>query len=116
MLATAVEGLIMERSENIFELVTDNPVRFNILSLKSKLAMTLIVLIRNNDWTQADAAKAMGVSQPRVSNLFKGKIDKFSVDYLLEMIIRIGYRLDVDFDPTDNLNPLEIKLKKKAAL
>lgn len=102
----------MERVTNIFEFVTDNPVRFNMLALKSKLAMTLIVLIRSNNWSQAEAAKAMDVSQPRISNLFKGKLDKFSVDYLLEMIMRLGYKLDLDFDPTDERVPLKMELKK----
>lgn len=99
-------------NQNIFEFVTDDPVRFNMLSLKSKLVMVLVNLIREQGWTQTEAARQLSVSQPRMSNLFKGQLDKFSIDTLLEMIIGMGYKLDVDFDPTNAREPLEMTLKK----
>lgn len=99
-------------NQNIFEFVTDDPVRFNMLSLKSKLVMVLVNLIREQGWTQTEAARQLSVSQPRMSNLFKGQLDKFSIDTLLEMIIGMGYKLDVDFDPTNDREPLEMTLKK----
>lgn len=102
----------MERVENIFSLVTKDPVRFNMLTLKSKLAMVLISMIRSEDLTQVEAAKRLEVSQPRVSNLFKGKLDKFSVDSLLELIMRVGYKPDFDFDPKNLKEPFRMTLKK----
>lgn len=99
-------------NQNIFEFVTDDPVRFNMLALKSKLVMVLVNLIRQQEWTQAEAARQLKVSQPRMSNLFKGQLDKFSIDTLLEMILGLGYKLDVDFDPSNVREPLELTLKK----
>jgi predicted XRE-type DNA-binding protein len=99
-------------TQNVFELITNDPVRFNMLALKSKLVMVLINLIQGQQWTQAEAARRMEVSQPRMSNLFNGKLEKFSVDTLVEMILRIGYKLDMDFDPGNLRVPLELKLKK----
>ena len=98
--------------QNIFEFVTDDPVRFNMLALKSKLFMVLVNLIRKQNWSQAEAARQLKVSQPRMSNLFKGQLDKFSIDTLLEMIMGIGYKLDMDFDPNNDDEPLELTLKK----
>jgi predicted XRE-type DNA-binding protein len=83
-----------------------------MLALKSKLFMVLVNLIRKQNWSQAEAARQLKVSQPRMSNLFKGQLDKFSIDTLLEMIMGIGYKLDMDFDPNNDDEPLELTLKK----
>ncbi|RMV73940.1 MULTISPECIES: helix-turn-helix domain-containing protein [Pseudomonas syringae group] len=99
-------------NQNVFEFVTDDPIRFNMLALKSKLVMVLVNLIRNKEWSQAEAARQLKVSQPRMSNLFKGQLDKFSIDTLLEMILGVGYKLDMDFDPSNGREPLELTLKK----
>lgn len=41
-------------------------------------------------WTQAEAAKRMGITQPRVSKIKKRKWDEFSIDMLLTLAVRIG--------------------------
>lgn len=99
-------------NQNVFEFVTDDPVRYNMYALKSKLFMVLVNLIRQKDWNQAEAARHLKVSQPRMSNLFKGQLDKFSIDTLFEMILGVGYKLDLDFDPSNDREPLELTLKK----
>ncbi|WP_344701986.1 helix-turn-helix domain-containing protein, partial [Halomonas cibimaris] len=63
-------------------------------------------------WTQTSAAKKLGVSQPRISNLMNGKIDKFSVDMLLEILFKLGYTLDMRFNPMDHKNPLDIRITR----
>lgn len=99
-------------SQNLFHLFTDNPVESNIKHLKSQIHMSLITKLRERGWTQTTAAKELNVSQPRMSNLFKGQLSKFSIDTLLEMLVRLGYKLDADFDPTNDNVPLELTLKK----
>lgn len=99
-------------SQNLFELFTDDPVEYNMKHLKTQLLMVLITLIREKGWTQAKAAEELKVSRPRMSNLFKGYLDKFSIDSLLEMLVRSGYKLDADFDPTNKSLPLIVSLKK----
>lgn len=99
-------------SQNLFELFTADPVEYNMKHLKTQLFMTLITLIRENEWTQAVAAKKLQVSAPRMSNLFKGYLEKFSIDTLLEMLVRIGYKVDADFNPENSAQPLVINVKK----
>lgn len=99
-------------SKNLFEHFTANPVEYNMKHLKSQLFMALIKLIRDNGWSQAQAAKELQVSAPRMSNLFKGYLDKFSIDTLIEMLVRIGYKLDADFNPENVDTPLVLNLKK----
>lgn len=100
-------------SQNIFELFTTDQVESNIKHLKSNLVMVLVTLIRQKGWTQTVAAKNLNVSAPRMSNLLKGHLSKFSIDTLLEMLVRAGYKIDVDFNPENENQPLKMKLKKE---
>lgn len=47
------------------------------------------------DMTQAQAAKRFGVTQPRINDLLRGKIDKFSLDALVNMLATAGMRVEL---------------------
>ncbi len=51
-------------------------------------------IVTKNGWTQAEAAKRCGVSQPRINDLLRGKISKFSIDALVNMATAMGKRID----------------------
>ncbi len=65
------------------------------LRVRSELMMELAKLVKRRRLTQDKAAKLLGVTQPRVSDLTRGKIHRFSVDSLIEMLGRAGMRVDV---------------------
>lgn len=100
---------------NPFELITSDPVEYNSMALKSNLLIILVKHIRDKGWTQSSAAHFLEVTQPRVSNLMNGKTDKFSVDTLMGMLFKLGYSLDMRFNPLDKSNPLEIKVAMSGA-
>lgn len=50
-------------------------------------------VIRESEWTQVEAARRLGVSQPRISDLMHGRIDKFSVDMLMKWLERLDRRV-----------------------
>jgi predicted XRE-type DNA-binding protein len=52
-------------------------------------------LIEARKLTQAEAAKLFGVTQPRISNLVRGRIDLFSIDTLVGMLARAGIHVEV---------------------
>ena len=54
-------------------------------------------IVQDNNWKQVEAAEKMGLTQPRVSNLLNGKIDKFSIDLLMTCLFRLGYRFKPDY-------------------
>ena len=56
-------------------------------------------LIEARRLTQAQAARLLGVTQPRISDLVRGKIDRFSVDSLIEMLGRAGARITILVSP-----------------
>lgn len=60
------------------------------LRIRSELMAKLARLIEDRGLTQAEAAKIFGVSQPRVSDLVRGKMDLFSIDMLVVMLSKAG--------------------------
>ena len=65
------------------------------LRVRSELMSVASQLIEDRKFTQARAAIIFGVTQPRVSNLVRGKIDVFSIDGLVEMLARAGVRVEM---------------------
>jgi predicted XRE-type DNA-binding protein len=63
------------------------------LRLRSDLMIELSKLVRSRRLTQDKAAAMFGVSQPRVSDLMRGRIDRFSVDMLVAMLGKAGLRV-----------------------
>lgn len=102
------------KAKNLFAMFSTDPVEFNLKALKAELAIALIALIRRRGWTQVVAAEQLHVTTPRMSNLFKGRLEKFSIDALLQMLVRLGYKLETDFDPSDEKQPVALRLRKAA--
>jgi predicted XRE-type DNA-binding protein len=63
------------------------------LKLRADLMVQIRRLIEDRKLTQAAAAKMLGVTQPRVSDLVRGRIDLFSIDTLVDMLARAGVRV-----------------------
>ena len=70
------------------------------LLVRSKLMLQIEKVLRARHLTQAAAAKLMGVSQPRVSDLLRGKVGLFSTDTLIDMLARLGVTVRVAFAPS----------------
>lgn len=68
------------------------------LKIRSHLMIALEDYIQKHSLTQTEAAKAMGVSQPRISDLLNGKIDKFSIDQLVKMLERVSIEVMLVID------------------
>jgi len=81
---------MMKRSNNVFRDLGFDPRESQVLTIKSDLMIALSRLIERRGLTQAAAAKAFGVTQPRVSDLVRGKIQLFSIDTLVDMLARAG--------------------------
>lgn len=63
------------------------------LKIRSALMIHLRKTIEAKGMKQAEAAKLLGVTQPRVSDLYKGKIHLFSIDTLVDMLSRAGIHI-----------------------
>ena len=65
------------------------------LRVRSDLMIELIGIVRSRKLAPAAASKLLGMSQPRVSDLMTGKMDRFSIDALVEMLSRAGRRVEI---------------------
>jgi predicted XRE-type DNA-binding protein len=72
------------------------PVEAERLSIQSGLALALERAITARKWTQAEAARRLGITQPRVNDLLRGRLDKFSIDALIVYLVRIGVPVRID--------------------
>lgn len=63
------------------------------LAIRADLMIQIEKAIKSRGLRQAEAAKIMRVTQPRVSDLLRGRIDLFSTDTLIDMLARLGVRV-----------------------
>ncbi len=83
--------LKMQRSSgNVFSDLGFGPEEAEHLRIRSDLMIALRKVIATRKLTQAQAAKLFGVTQPRVSNLVRGRIALFSIDTLVDMLAAAG--------------------------
>jgi predicted XRE-type DNA-binding protein len=71
------------------------PPEAEYLALRSRLMLMLERLIASRKLTQVEAARLLGVSQPRVSDVVRGRVERFTIDALVEMLARAGVQLDI---------------------
>jgi predicted XRE-type DNA-binding protein len=80
-------------SGNVFEDLGISPVEAENLQLRAQLMSKIRAETR--DMTQAEAARLFAVTQPRINDLLRGKIDKFSLDALVNMLAAAGLRVEM---------------------
>ena len=87
---------MFERSSgNVYRDLGFSAAESEYLALRSRLMVMATRLIADRGLTQLEAARLFGVSQPRVSDIVRGRISRFTIDALVEMLARAGVRLDV---------------------
>ena len=82
-------------SGNIYVDLGFSPAEAEYLLLRTKLMCAVGDVITERKLTQAKAARLFGVSQPRVSDVIRGRIERFTIDALVEMLAKAGVRLDI---------------------
>ena len=92
---TTIDTTIIMGSGDVFADLGFSPAESRNLRIRSVMMTALRKFIEREGLTQADAAKRLKVSQPRVSDLTRGKISRFSLDTLVNMLSDAG--LEVDF-------------------
>jgi len=80
----------VKSSGNVFLDLGFSPEEAVVLAMRADLMARIRLLIERQQWTQAAAAVALGISQSRVSDLIRGKWDKFSLDMLLTLATKAG--------------------------
>jgi predicted XRE-type DNA-binding protein len=84
-----------ERFESVWDAIEDTPAEAENMKLRSSLMIALQDHIAKMGMSQSQAAKAFGVTQPRISDLMRGKIDLFAIDSLVNMLAAAGLRVEL---------------------
>ncbi|ATS89986.1 XRE family transcriptional regulator [Xanthomonas citri pv. fuscans] len=84
-----------ETFSSVWDAIEDTPAEAENMKLRSALMMVLERHIRAQGWTQAEAASRLGVTQPRVSDLMRGKINLFALDSLVNMLVAAGLHVEM---------------------
>ena len=83
------------RFKNVWDAIEKTPALAANMKLRAALMLALTEHIRENGWSQSEAAKRFGVTQPRISDLMRGRIDIFAIDTLVNMLAIAGLRVDL---------------------
>ncbi|MGV1751595.1 helix-turn-helix domain-containing protein [Agrobacterium sp. CG674] len=84
-----------EAFDSIWDAIEDTTAEAENMKLRSTLMMALERHIKAKGWTQSEAARTLGVTQPRISDLLRGKINLFGLDTLVNMIAAAGLHVEM---------------------
>ena len=88
---------ITKFSDNIFIDLDFDPAEAAVLQMRTNRMSDLRLYIEKQELTQAVAAKRLGIAQSRVSDLVRGKWDKFSLEMLITLEVLLGWTIRVEF-------------------
>lgn len=83
------------RFASVWDAIEDTPEEAENMRIRSQLMVQLKSHITKTGMTQGDAAKVFGITQPRVSDLMRGKINLFGIDALVNMAAKAGMHVEL---------------------
>lgn len=83
---------------NVWDALADSPEEAANLELRYELMERIAGIVKENAWTQSEAAKRCGVTQPRMNDLLRGRISRFSLDALVKIAAALGRKVRVQLD------------------
>ena len=84
-----------QRFSSVWDAIEDTPQQAASMRARSELMMCLTEIIRERGMTQGEAAALFGVTQPRISDLTRGKINLFAIDTLVNMAAAAGLNVEI---------------------
>lgn len=90
-----MKKLKIEKFDSVWDAIADSPEEAANLRLRSDLMDEIEAIVKSNQWTQAEAAKRCGVTQPRMNDLLRGRISRFSLDALVNIAAKLGRKVTV---------------------
>lgn len=84
-----------KRFASVWDAIENTPREAASMKVRSKLMIKLQEALRRQELTQLQTAKLLGVTQPRVSDLMRGKIELFSMEMPIDMLTQVGVQVKV---------------------
>ena len=83
---------------SVWDAIADTPGQAANLRARAELMQKITAIVKQQDWTQAEAANRCGVTQPRIDDLLRGRVSRFSLDALVNIATALGRRVRVDLE------------------
>jgi predicted XRE-type DNA-binding protein len=87
-----------ERFDSVWDAISDTPEQAANLRARSEVMMKISTIVKKNEWTQVEAAAHCGVTQPRINDLLRGRVSRFSLDALVNIATAMGLRVHVELE------------------
>jgi predicted XRE-type DNA-binding protein len=87
-----------ETFASVWNAIADTPEQAANLRARAELMHEIEAHLKKHNWTQAEAANRCGVTQPRINDLLRGRLPRFSLDALVNIATALGCRVRVDLD------------------
>lgn len=88
----------VESYASVWDALADTPEQAANMRTRAELMQKIAAIISDNGWTQDEAAGHCGVTQPRVNDLLRGRISRFSLDALVNIATAIGCPVHVEIE------------------
>ena len=88
----------IESYASVWDALADTPEEAANLRARAELMQQIAAIVDENGWTQVEAANQCGVTQPRMNDLLRGRVSRFSLDALVNIATAIGRRVHVELE------------------
>jgi predicted XRE-type DNA-binding protein len=85
----------MKKHHSIWDAIEGSPEEAANMKVRAELMIALQERVKRQAGTQTEKAKKLGINQPRLNDLLRGRIEKFSLDALVNIATRAGLRVDL---------------------
>lgn len=86
------------RYDSVWDALTDTPEQAANLRARTELMQKIAEIVKENGWTQVEAAGRCGVTQPRINDLLRGRVSRFSLDALVNIATAIGRKVHFELE------------------
>jgi len=83
---------------NVWDALADTTEQSANLRARADLMRQITEIIQDNGWKQVEAAERCGVTQPRINDLLRGRVSRFSLDALVNIATALGRRVSVELE------------------
>ena len=88
----------IETYASVWDAIADTPEQAANLRTRAELMQQIAAIVKEGGWTQAEAATRCGVTQPRINDLLRGRVSRFSLDALVNIATAIGRRVHLELE------------------
>ena len=87
-----------QKYASVWDAIADTPEQAANLMARAELMQQIAALVQSSEWTQTEAAKHCGITQPRVNDLLRGRVSRFSLDALVNIATALGRHVHIQLE------------------